>query len=93
MGSLNGRKAPKGSPELRLKNILCMGSAVEFVQFIFVEPVFIQRCFRPTLDPSNLLSSMTYICPICFHPILVPFLFLSKNTRARFGSMFGVFAT
>ena len=69
-----------------------------FVQFIFVQPVFpqpvfVQRCFCPTLDSSNLLSSMTYIRPICFRPILVHFLFLSKNTKARFRPIFGVFPT
>ena len=62
-----------------------------FVQFIFVQPVFIQRRFHPTLDSSNLLSSMTYIRPICFRPILVHFLFLSRNTKARFRPIFGVF--
>ena len=62
-----------------------------FVQFVFVRPVFVQRCFRPTLDSSNLLSSMTYIRPICFRPILFHFLFLSKNTKTRFRPIFGVF--
>ena len=60
---------------------------VLFVQFILVETIFVQphsvqRCFRPTLDLSNLLSSKTYNRPFCFCLILVHFLFMSKKNKS-----------
>ena len=53
--------------------------------------LFVQCCFRPAMDLSNLLSSKTYIRPFCFRPILVHFLFYKKKQKIDFVQYLGFF--